>query len=290
MTSRTKNTFKVLKQQGLSGKIKGRGKHLVICLHGWLDNCNSFAPIFDEDLNTNDFTWLAIDLPGHGESDWKSHDTHYYFLDYIYDLMILIEELDFGKVFLIGHSMGAMICNLFAACYPDRITAMALIDGIGIVTTKPSDTKKQLLNAFRQRKKTFESSEDKMFRSFDDVVKARMKVSELDYVNAELLMKRNTEVEEQGVKLKTDPRLKQHSGFRFSSAQALSCLEGIKTPTLLIKAEQGYSMIDAQLKLFSHCFINLTVVDMPGGHHCHMENAAQTLQTISSHFDAYNES
>lgn len=290
MTSSEKNTFKALRQLGLSGKVKGSGKNLIICLHGWLDNCNSFAPIFAEGLNTLDYTWLAIDLPGHGESHWKSHDAHYYFIDYVYDLKRLIEELDFNKVFLVGHSMGAMICNLYAACYPERIAAMSLIDGIGIVTTKPSDTKQQLLNAFKQRKKSSESLESKSFRSFDDVVKTRMKVSELDYDNAELLMKRNTEFVEQGVKLKTDPRLKQHSGFRFSTAQALSCLDGIKTPTLFIKAEQGYPMIDAQLKLFRDCFQNLTVSVMPGGHHCHMENAAQTLQTISSHFDAYNES
>ncbi|WP_390443526.1 alpha/beta fold hydrolase [Pseudoalteromonas sp. MTN2-4] len=279
----------VLKKLGLSGEIVGNGKSLVLCIHGWLDNCDSFKPMLNEKVNTKDYTWLAIDLPGHGESEWKSHDAHYYFIDYVYDLRTLIEELDFKKVFLVGHSMGAMICNLYAACYPERIAAMTLIDGIGIVTTKPSDTKQQLLNAFKQRKKSFESLVSKSFISFDDVVKARMKVSELDYDNAELLMKRNTDFVEHGVKLKTDPRLKQHSGFRFSTAQALSCLDGINTPTLFIKADQGYSMIDTQLELFRHCFLNLTISFMPGGHHCHMQNAAQTLQTISSHFDAYNE-
>ncbi|ALO44666.1 alpha/beta fold hydrolase [Pseudoalteromonas phenolica] len=289
MTSDEKNTLSVLKKLGLSGKIVGNGKSLVLCVHGWLDNCDSFKPMLNEKVNTKDYTWLAIDLPGHGESKWKSSDAHYYFIDYIYDLDVLINELNFERIFLIGHSMGAMICNLYAACFPLRIAALALIDGIGIVTTKPSETKKQLLNAFRQRNKLIESKEAKFFSSFEDVINARMKASDLDYKNAEILMNRNSTVFKSGVKLKTDPRLKQHSGFRFSKAQALSCLEDIETPTLFIKAKQGYPMVDAQFNLFRSCFINLKVEELSGGHHCHMENAAQTLQSISSHFDAYNE-
>lgn len=289
MTSDKKNTLDVLKEIGLSGQIYGQGEQLVICLHGWLDNSDSFKPMLefvDEDKN---FTWIAIDLPGHGRSQWRSHDAHYYFIDYVYDLKLLLEKLRCEKVMLVGHSMGAMVCNLFAACYPGNVLAMALIDGIGIVTTKPSESKQQLINAFRQRSKAQQQSNTKLFSNFEEVVAARLKVSDLEYENAALLMRRNVEILPEGVKLTTDPRLKQHSGFRFSAAQALACLENIEVPTLFLKASNGYPMIEQQLKVFEKCFTQFKVVLINGGHHCHMENASESLQSISFHFDAYNE-
>lgn len=287
MTSDKKNTLDVLNAMGLSGQIYGNGAQLIVCLHGWLDNSESFKPMLSMVDDSSEFTWLAIDLPGHGNSQWRSHDAHYYFIDYVYDLKLVLESLKCDKVMLVGHSMGAMICNLFAACYPENVLAMALIDGIGIVTTKSTETKQQLLNAFRQRSKSEQASSQKLFSSFDEVVKARAKVSDLDYEHAALLMRRNVEICQEGVKLTTDPRLKQHSGFRLSATQAFACMESIEVPTLFIKATNGYPMINEQLKVFEKCFKNLKQVSIVGGHHCHMENATETLHTVLSHFATF---
>jgi pimeloyl-ACP methyl ester carboxylesterase len=38
----------------------------TLCLHGWLDNCASFEPLFER---TADLNLTAVDLPGHGLSD-----------------------------------------------------------------------------------------------------------------------------------------------------------------------------------------------------------------------------
>ena len=285
----SKNALDVISKLGLSGQCAGNGEHLVICLHGWLDNSNSFLPMLKLVNDDDEFTWLAIDLHGHGKSQWRSKDAHYYFVDYVYDLKQVIDALNIKSVMLLGHSMGAMVCNLYAACFPECVSALAMIDGIGLVTTKPSDTKQQLKNAFRQRSKTTISNKVKTFASFADVVKARVRVSDLCYEHAETLMKRNIEFANTGVKLTTDPRLKQHSGFRFSAEQALASLENISTPTLFIKATNGFTTINEQFNLFKKCFINIQVSTIEGGHHCHMENASDTLQTVTSHFKAFKE-
>ena len=40
-----KNTIKRLADCGVAAQIYGNGPQWVICLHGWLDNSNSFVPM-----------------------------------------------------------------------------------------------------------------------------------------------------------------------------------------------------------------------------------------------------
>ena len=65
----------------LRGLQKGTGDELVIALHGWLDNSNSFTPMLDK-VNPQ-HTWYCVEFAGHGLSDWRAQDAHYYFVDYI---------------------------------------------------------------------------------------------------------------------------------------------------------------------------------------------------------------
>ena len=61
---------------------------VTLCLHGWLDNADSFLPL---SACLNELNLVAIDLPGHGLSQHRSLDAHYHFLDWIYDLATLIK-------------------------------------------------------------------------------------------------------------------------------------------------------------------------------------------------------
>lgn len=285
MMTRAENTLDVLKQLNLAGNIAGQGDAYVICLHGWLDNCDSFKPLFDNIEDDTRFTWLAIDLPGHGYSAWRSHDAHYYFIDYVYDLLCLIDRLGIEKCYLVGHSMGAMIANLFSACYPERVNSMVIIDGIGIVTTDEQDTLIQLKSAFRQRTKANANKQiTKRFESFEKLVNARVQVSDLNYENAAILMKRNSQINEHGVELLTDPRLKQHSGFRFSLRQAQACIKDISVPTLLISSKRGFLKQGKSMENFKLGFKDLSEVALNGGHHCHMEYPEQTYAEVVGHF------
>ncbi|RRS08104.1 alpha/beta hydrolase [Pseudoalteromonas sp. J010] len=258
----------------------GSGKQTIIYLHGWQDNSNSFLPFqpFSEEL----YTHIALDLPGHGRSDWKSEDAFYYFIDYVYDLKNFLDLTQLAQCHFVGHSMGAMIANLFAACYPERCLSLALIEGIGIVNTPEPETKKQLINAFNSRDKLKQST-PRVYPDINTLAQLRCKVSDVSIDTATLLMNRNTKQHNQGVQLTLDPRLKQHSGFRFSVAQAKSALEGTIVPTLLILAEQGFAMIDKQYQLFKSCFDSLTIEKVAGGHHCHMENPEICCKLIAQH-------
>ncbi|MGB0987489.1 MAG: alpha/beta fold hydrolase [Pseudoalteromonas spongiae] len=250
----------------------------IIALHGWQDNSNSFLPLINQ---MPQYDWYAIDFPGHGLSSWRNKQAHYYFIDYVDDVYRVLQQIAPNeKVIIVGHSMGAMVANLFAACFPDKVKCVIAIEGLACVTTPESEVTAQLRNAIESRAKP---SSKRVFKRFDQVVNARLAVSDLDYDNAALIMKRNTQQEEDGIKLLTDPKLKHHSGFRFSPNQCQAICKDTTVPMLLIKALNGFKMISQAIENYGQLYTNLGVIEIPGGHHCHMEYA----QVIAKEVDVY---
>ena len=84
----------------------------VLCLHGWLDNANSFLPLAQA---MPDLPLLALDLAGHGHSSHRSPDAHYYLLDYVSDIATLCRQQQWQQLTVVGHSMGGMVATVLAA-------------------------------------------------------------------------------------------------------------------------------------------------------------------------------
>jgi len=74
---------------------------------------------------------IAPDLRGHGDSEWIGAGGYYHFFDYLADLDDVIAKLARKRVVLVGHSMGGSVCGYYAGMRPDRLTALALLEGLG---------------------------------------------------------------------------------------------------------------------------------------------------------------
>ncbi|WP_372766765.1 alpha/beta hydrolase [Pseudoalteromonas sp.] len=248
----------------------------VIALHGWQDNSNSFVPLMSQ---LSHFDWYAIDFPGHGKSDWRNSQAHYYFIDYVDDVFRLKQQIAANEqVIIIGHSMGAMVANLFAACFPEHVKAVIAIEGIACVTTDENEVTTQLKNAILNRT---DNKPKRVFSSFEQIVKARIAVSDLNKHQASLLMERNVEKIETGYKLCTDPKLKHHSGFRFTPNQCIEMCKNIITPMLVIKATNGYSLVNQGIEIYGKYILKLMVNEISGGHHCHIEFPNEAAKLIN---------
>ncbi|BBN83356.1 lipase [Pseudoalteromonas sp. A25] len=280
--TRVKNAIDRLKQLGIAAQIFGEGPEVVICVHGWLDNSNSFQPMLCK-IDAK-YTYIAIDLKGHGQSQWRSSDAHYYFVDYVYDLLKVIDVLQVTQCHLIGHSLGAMVCGLFSALYPERIKSLVMIEGIGLVCTEPDGIKQQMLDSFEQRNVTGKFKK-RLYSSFDALITARSLAGDITKKDAALLMSRNTQKVEGGYYLTTDPRLKTQSGFRFAKAQALAALKDITVPSLLIIGDAGYDFVKQNCSIFKSNFNVLEVKEIPGGHHCHMDSPQQCIMLVEQHMN-----
>jgi pimeloyl-ACP methyl ester carboxylesterase len=100
----------------------------LLLLHGGRDHCRNWdwtaAALRDE--------WhvIAPDLRGHGDSQW-SPDGSYTMAGYIYDLAQLIHQQRLAPVTIIAHSLGGQIALRYAGIYPDAVTTLVAIEGMG---------------------------------------------------------------------------------------------------------------------------------------------------------------
>jgi pimeloyl-ACP methyl ester carboxylesterase len=107
------------------------GAPLVVLLHGFQDAAESFDNVA-QTLVQRGFRVVAPDLRGFGDSDRVPPGGYYYFPDYVFDVAEILDAVSpSAPVRLVGHSMGGTVATLVAGTFPDRIAALALIEGVG---------------------------------------------------------------------------------------------------------------------------------------------------------------
>jgi pimeloyl-ACP methyl ester carboxylesterase len=101
---------------------------LVVLVHGGRDHARSWdfvaAAIRDR------YHVVAPDLRGHGDSAWAV-GSQYAMPDYLLDLNQLMRHIGVRPVVLVGHSLGGAIVLQYAGTYPDRVSRVVAIEGLG---------------------------------------------------------------------------------------------------------------------------------------------------------------
>ncbi|QUM76576.1 alpha/beta hydrolase [Moritella sp. 24] len=266
-----------------------RSKPVLLAVHGWLDNAASFIPLAEElkrslDDGSLPYQLIAIDLPGHGHSDHKGN--HYNFIEWVEDLYQIIQTQHWGVVSIVGHSMGAMISSIFAATFPELVNRLVLIEGLGAISAEAEQTVSQLRKGIESRYNYNQSGSVKANTlTLEKVVKARCFVSDLTEQNALLICRRNLNIRANDIIWRSDPKLKARSLVRFSELQVLDVLSSISTSCLVIIGDKGFPLIAKTLKLdiFSNDIFD--ILTLIGGHHVHMDNAAETARAVVKFFN-----
>lgn len=113
----------------------------VIALHGWLDNANSFARLAPRLAGLR---IVALDLAGHGYSAHRPPGAGYALWDYAHDVLRVAEQMGWERFALLGHSLGAIVSVVLAGSLPERVTRLALIDGVIPPTGGPEDAAERM--------------------------------------------------------------------------------------------------------------------------------------------------
>ncbi|HYJ88305.1 MAG TPA: alpha/beta hydrolase [Pyrinomonadaceae bacterium] len=103
----------------------GKGDEALVLVHGWTQNIDGWrdqAPDFAKRSRV-----IAIDLPGHGQSD-KPQTT--YSMDYFARAIdAVMRDAKVKRAVLVGHSMGTPVARQFYRKYPEKTLAIVIVDG-----------------------------------------------------------------------------------------------------------------------------------------------------------------
>ncbi|MCC5668987.1 2-succinyl-6-hydroxy-2,4-cyclohexadiene-1-carboxylate synthase [Nostoc sp. CHAB 5784] len=99
-------------------------KPLILFLHGFMGNINEF----DEAIKVlvEDFSYLTLDLPGHGKTQVLGSDEYYKIQPTAQTIINLLDELKIDKCYLIGYSMGGRLALYLTLYFPERFIKVAL--------------------------------------------------------------------------------------------------------------------------------------------------------------------
>ncbi|MDZ3992977.1 alpha/beta hydrolase [Pseudomonas sp. Teo4] len=237
----------------------------VIALHGWLDNANSFARLAPR---LQGLRIVALDLAGHGYSEHRPPGAGYALADYAHDVLRVAEQLGWQRFALLGHSLGAIISVQLAGALPDRVSHLALIDGV-IPPTGAEQDAAERLGMSLQAQLRLDGKRKSVYTSVEEGVQARMKgMVAVSHEAAQLLAQRGLMPVPGGYSWRSDSRLTLPSPVRLNQAQAMAYVRRVSCPSCLVVAADG--MLGRHTELLEQLPFERVV--LPGGHHLHLND------------------
>jgi pimeloyl-ACP methyl ester carboxylesterase len=106
----------------------------VLLLHGWTDSSRAWtlaAPYLSE------YRLLIPDQRGHGGSD--KPDCCYSLAEFTGDAKLLLDAKGITRAAVVGHSLGSLVGQAFAAEHPERVSRLILIGSTALPPVKRGD-------------------------------------------------------------------------------------------------------------------------------------------------------
>lgn len=255
-----------------------QGQPKVMALHGWMDNAASFVPL----ASTFDgFHIVAPDFVGHGLSDHRPANCGAHFIDWVADVLGMAEVLGWNEYSILGHSMGAAIGAQTAAVAPETVDRLILLDGFGPLSDPAEEAPSRLAKALEAERRQG-SGDNPPCRTLQAALKARMRSgADLNPESARLLVERGTEVCDDGVRFRHDPRLKLPSRTRLTEDQVLAFLRGVSCPVLAIRPKDGWPVPEDIIDRRLGAFTQLKRIEVEGGHHVHLTHPDLVADAIA---------
>lgn len=272
-------TIRGLRSAGHTGQANS-----VLCIHGWLDNANSFLPMLPLLPHLD---CVAIDLPGHGKSDHFRHSVPYTIATAAHYVFRVADALNWDNFHIIGHSLGGCIAPICALIDPDRISSLVLIDALGPIA-EPANALPARLKRFHHDMKARNLTSPRVFDNVEQAISSRLKATRMNRESARLIVTRQLYESDGHLKWRFDAKLRAASPTYFSEEQVQHILKAVQCPTLCVIAREGHLVNSSYLEQREACVESLTRVDLPGNHHLHMDNPLPLTQRVSEFLSAAN--
>lgn len=250
----------------------------LVCFHGWLDNAATFTTMANELDDCEIYAW---DFLGHGKSEHKHKGERYHYIDLVPFIDAAWQSVEAPHKVLVGHSMGAGACALYAGAASNHVKRLVLIEGFSPMTAEPEDAAKILAEGVKEFKKA-QLLPKPDYKTIADAVKIRMRVNGLSEEAALPLVKRATMRTKTGITWRADFRLRAPSLVRMTQAQVKNILGAIEAQTLIILGDKGMPELKKAAERFKGYIRHAALETLPGHHHLHMERASGVAGRIGT--------
>lgn len=109
-------------------KSIGKGKNVVLFLHGYGGSIQSFLPVAEK--LQNDTRIILVDLYGFGDSKFPDFALDTY--DYANQLYLKIKELNISHLSIVAHSFGGRIALILASMFDLDVDKLVLVSSAGL--------------------------------------------------------------------------------------------------------------------------------------------------------------
>jgi pimeloyl-ACP methyl ester carboxylesterase len=140
----------------VSALVWGSAPPELVLLHGGAQNAHTWDTV----ALALDRPLVAVDLPGHGHSDWR--DDHNYWPAVIADdVAVAVRALAPGAAMVVGMSLGGLTAWCLAAKHPELVRRLVIVD----VTPGTDEAKAEPIRAFVSGPERFDSFDEILART-----------------------------------------------------------------------------------------------------------------------------
>lgn len=230
----------------------------------------------------DDYHIIAPDLRGHGDSQWAIGGA-YAMVDYALDVAQLLDAVRLFPITIIGHSLGGAIALTYTGVYPDRVTKVVAIEGLGpppgFIKDRPAHVRMaewivEMQALARRHPRRYASLEEAVARMRD----ANPRLTE---EQAWHLTVHGSYRDEDGTYLwKFDNYVRAASPYLFNMREAAALWSQITCPVLLVRGTESWAsdpLVDGRAQSFQHArAVNIE----KAGHWVHHDQLGEFLTVV----------
>lgn len=251
----------------------------LLLVHGGLDHSRSWDHVARA-LRPN-FHVIAPDLRGHGDSDWALGSS-YSLADHVYDLACLVKAEGLEKVAIVGHSMGGMVSLTYAGAFPEKVSRLAVLDG---VTNFPARRVKPVEQRIADWVGDLDKTALRKTQRYGSVADgADRMLGRNARLTREQAMHLATHALKQdadgGYSWKFDPYLRARAPYRLSLEDHIALWSRIACPTLLVAGSESFLPDPATAGVLRH-FRHAELLKIEGaGHWLQHDKPAEIIDAL----------
>ena len=250
----------------------------LMLLHGGRDHCRTWDRVAM--ALRQRYTLYAPDLRGHGDSDWAI-GSMYSLPEFVLDVATLAEIIGQGPLTIIGHSLGGAIALQYAGTFPERVSKVVAIEGLGPPASEHQPAPLRMRHWVEDMHE-LERRQPRGYATLEDAVQRMLQVNpHLTPEMAHHLTIHGTRRPQDGsYTWKFDNYVRIRSPYEFNLEDATAIWGRIRAPVLLVRGSESWAADperDGRARAFRHY---RSVVIEGAGHWVHHDRLERFLRVV----------